>query len=312
MPMDPPGSPEAVKSKELRAHSAAAEVFSNVDLLRLVLRHCDPASLGRAGRCCRDWRQHGALHWQRLCRRSFPELAKLQGIADWRALYARAATGPRRGQLLEAADLQFAVAVKTKQTGRKILTRAFQPQTGPRPEQDRAFELFSWEINLPIPSILEGTPALRDVFEELQSRGWCVSVTVCHTQTGKISQIVPNANRDRRTQTAGNFIRDDTWEEGALNFHVVDLVFGQRHTLSGVPCVRPMLIPYYKPGETPQTLRWRFELRFGWITTSNEQPPESDSEEDYPEDQPRCVKLMGGAEGDAQAFIRMAGHLEWS
>ena len=286
-----------------RAHLAAVEVFSNVDLLRLVLRFCEAASLGCAGRCCRDWRQHGALHWQRLCRQSFPELAKLEGITDWRALYARAARRPeqRCRQLLEAADLQFAVAVRTKQTGRKILTRAFQLPPGPRSEQDLAFGLFSWEVNLPVPSSLEGTPELHDVLEELQGRGWCVSVTVCHTQSGKISRLVTNANRDRRRDE--DYVEDDTWEEGALNFALVDIVSGQRDALINEPCVRPMLFPYYKQGETPQTLRWRFELRFGWINTS--QTSDIDSEMDDE------LLQMVTAMGDAHEFLNVAGGLKW-
>ena len=286
-----------------RAHLAAVEVFSNVDLLRLVLRFCEAASLGCAGRCCRDWRQHGALHWQRLCRQSFPELAKLEGITDWRALYARAARRPeqRCRQLLEAADLQFAVAVRTKQTGRKILTRAFQLPPGPRSEQDLAFRLFSWEVNLPVPSSLEGTPELHDVLEELQGRGWCVSVTVCHTQSGKISRLVTNANRDRRRDE--EYVEDDTWEEAALNFALVDIVSGQRDALINEPCVRPMLFPYYKQGETPQTLRWRFELRFGWITSS--QTSDIDSEMDDE------LLQMVTAMGDEHEFLNVAGGFKW-
>ena len=285
-----------------RAHLAAVEVFSNVDLLRLVLRFCEAASLGCAGRCCRDWRQHGALHWQRLCRQSFPELAKLEGITDWRALYARAARRPeqRCRQLLEAADLQFAVAVRTKQTGRKILTRAFQLPPGPRSEQDLAFGLFSWEVNLPVPSSLEGAPELHDVLEELQGRGWCVSVTVCHTQSGKISRLVTNASRDRRRN---EYVEDDTWEDGALNFALVDIVSGQRDALINEPCVRPMLFPYYKQGETPQTLRWRFELRFGWITSS--QTSDIDSEDD------ELLLQEVTAMGDAHEFLNVASGFKW-
>ena len=285
-----------------RAHLAAVEVFSNVDLLRLVLRFCEAASLGCAGRCCRDWRQHGALHWQRLCRQSFPELAKLEGITDWRALYARAARRPeqRCRQLLEAADLQFAVAVRTKQTGRKILTRAFQLPPGPRAEQDLAFGLFSWEVNLPVPSSLEGAPELHDVLEELQGRGWCVSVTVCHTQSGKISRLVTNASRDRRRN---EYVEDDTWEDGALNFALVDIVSGQRDALINEPCVRPMLFPYYKQGETPQTLRWRFELRFGWITSS--QTSDIDSEDD------ELLLQEVTAMGDAHEFLNVASGFKW-
>ena len=285
-----------------RAHLAAVEVFSNVDLLRLVLRFCEAASLGCAGRCCRDWRQHGALHWQRLCRQSFPELAKLEGITDWRALYARAARRPeqRCRQLLEAADLQFAVAVRTKQTGRKILTRAFQLPPGPRSEQDLAFGLFSWEVNLPVPSSLEGAPELHDVLEELQGRGWCVSVTVCHTQSGKISRLVTNASRDRRRN---EYVEDDTWEDGALNFALVDIVSGQRDALINEPCVRPMLFPYYKQGETPQTLRWRFELRFGWITSS--ETSDVDSEDD------ELLLQEVTAMGHANEFLNVASGFKW-
>ena len=194
------------------------------------------------------------------------------------------------------------MAVRTKQTGRKILTRAFQLPPGPRSEQDLAFRLFSWEVNLPVPSSLEGTPELHDVLEELQGRGWCVSVTVCHTQSGKISRLVTNANRDRRRDEE-LYVEDDTWEEGALNFDLVDIVSGQRDALINEPCVRPMLFPYYKQGETPQTLRWRFELRFGWLTY----PQTSDIDSEMDDELLQMVTAMG----DAHEFLNVAGGLKW-
>ena len=136
---------------------------------------------------------------------------------------------------------------------------------------------------------------------ELQGRGWCVTVTVCHTQSGKISRLVTNANRDRRRDEE-LYVEDDTWEEGALNFDLVDIVSGQGDALINEPCVRPMLFPYYKQGETPQTLRWRFELRFGWLTPS--QTSDIDSEMD--DDLLQMVTAMG-----EQEFLNVAGGFEW-
>ena len=64
-----------------------------------------------------------------------------------------------------------------------------------------------------------------------------------------------------------------------------------------------MLFPYYKQGETPQTLRWRFELRFGWITSSQTSGIDSEMDDE--------LLQMVTAMGDAHEFLNVAGGFKW-
>ena len=69
---------------------------------------------------------------------------------------------------------------------------------------------------------------------------------MCHTQSGKISRLVTNANRDRRRDE--EYVEDDTWEEAALNFALVDIVSGQRDALINEPCVSPNALSLLQAG----------------------------------------------------------------